>query len=176
MEMYSHSKWQHSNMKLTIDKMIQMSSMVSVVVVLEKVFEVLPNIQLTVVLLMAFIYFLTLTESLILVTVYTILDILLGGISLYAVPMFFAWNVFAVMVYFTKGKLNYLVVIGALFPIFYSITLGLPYIYMLQLDLVAYFIADIPFTLIFIGSNLVTIIWLYPMITRTLSTYMGERK
>jgi energy-coupling factor transport system substrate-specific component len=160
---------------MTIDRMMKISSMASIVVVLEKMLEFLPNIQLTVVLLMAFIFFLSLSESFILVTVYTMLDILLGGISLYALPMFVAWNLFALIVFFAKGNRVKLLIIGILFPIFYSLVLGLPYIYMLNIDFRLYYLADIPFTLIFIASNIVTILWLYKMIVKTLSNYMGEK-
>lgn len=162
-------------MKLSIDKMIQLSSMVSIVVVLEKIMEFLPNVQLTVVLLMSFILFLNLTESFLLVTVYTLLDILVGGISLYALPMFIAWNLFALVTYLAKGRFFKLIIIGVLFPIIYSLLLGLPYIYMLNINFVAYYIADIPFTLVFIGANVASIVWLYPVITKTLANYMGEK-
>lgn len=162
-------------MKLTIDKMVRMSSMASIVVVLEKVLEFIPNVQLTVVLLMVFIYYLTLPESLLLVTVYTFLDILLGGISLYAVPMFIAWSLFAVIVHYSKGHMNKLILIGIFYPIVYSVMLGIPYVLMLDMDIRAYFIADIPYTLVFIGANILTIYYLYPVITKTLENYMGEK-
>jgi hypothetical protein len=160
---------------MTIDRMMKISTMASIVVVLEKVLEFLPNIQLTVVLLMAFIFFLSLPEALILVTIYTILDILLGGISLYAIPMFFAWNLFAIIVFFAKGNLLKLLMIGTIYPIIYSLILGLPYIYALNIDFRLYYLADIPFTGIFIVGNIVTILWLYKMIVKQLSYYMGEK-
>ena len=159
---------------MTIDRMMKISTMASIVVVLEKVLEFLPNIQLTVVLLMAFIFFLSLPEALILVTIYTMLDILLGGISLYAIPMFIAWNLFAIIVFYVKGNLTKLIIIGSIYPIFYSLVLGLPYIYMLNIDFKLYYLADLPFTGIFIVGNIVTIIWLYPMIVKQLSYYMGD--
>ena len=163
-------------MRKELDKLIQLSMMTAIVVVLEKALESLPNIQLTVVLLMAFIYFLTLPEALLLATAYTLLDILLGGISLYAIPMIFAWNFFAFIVYLAKGRFKLLLIIGFLYPIFYSVALGLPYIYSLDLDIRAYFIADVPFTLVFMVANVLTILWLYPVITKTLSNYMGDIK
>jgi energy-coupling factor transport system substrate-specific component len=159
---------------MTIDRMMKISTMASIVVVLEKILEFLPNIQLTVVLLMAFIFFLSLPESLILVTIYTMLDILLGGISLYAIPMFIAWNLFAIIVFYAKGNVVKLILIGIIFPIIYSFILGLPYIYMLNIDFKLYYLADLPFTGIFIVSNVVTISWLYKMIVKQLSYYMGE--
>ena len=162
-------------MRKELDKLVQISTMSAIVFVLEKILEGIPNVQLTVVLLMAFIYFLNLSESLLLATTYTLLDVLLGGISLYAIPMFIAWNFFALIVFFAKGKFKTLLIIGLLYPIFYSILLGLPYIYILKIDIRAYFIADIPFTAIFMVANFLTILWLYPVITKTLGNYMEER-
>lgn len=163
-------------MRKELDRLIQISMMTSIVVVLEKMLEGIPNVQLTVVLLMSFIYFLSLPESLLLATAYTLLDILLGGVSLYAIPMIIAWNFFALITYLAKGKFKTLLIIGLLYPIFYSILLGLPYIYSLQLDIRAYFIADIPFTAVFMVANFLTILWLYPVITKTLGNYMGDVK
>jgi hypothetical protein len=163
-------------MRKELDKLIQISMMTSIVVVLEKALESIPNVQLTVVLLMAFIYFLSLPEALLLATAYTLLDILLGGVSLYAIPMIIAWNFFAFIVYLAKGKLKTLLIIGFIYPIFYSVLLGLPYIYSLNLDIRAYFIADIPFTLVFMIANVLTIVWLYPIITKTLASYLGDQR
>jgi energy-coupling factor transport system substrate-specific component len=160
---------------MTVRRMIIIATMITITVALEQFMAVLPNIQLTIVLLMVFISVLNLPESLILVLVYTILDNIIGGISIYFVPMLFAWSIYAVVVYFLKSNHQRLIIFGAIFPIFFSIVLGVPYIIINGLDPLGYFIADIPFTVIFIVNNLLTVAWLYPILQKTLVKAIGGK-
>jgi hypothetical protein len=160
---------------MTVRRMIIIATMITIVVALEQLMVVLPNIQLTIVLLMVFISVLNLPESLILVLVYTILDNIIGGISIYFVPMLFAWSLYAIVVYYLKNNHHRLIIFGAVFPIFFSIILGVPYIVINGLDPLGYFIADIPFTVIFIVNNLLTVAWLYPILQKTLVKAIGGK-
>jgi hypothetical protein len=160
---------------MTVRRMIIIATMITIVVALEQLMAMLPNIQLTIVLLMVFISVLNLPESLILVLVYTILDNFIGGISIYFIPMLFAWSIYALVVYYLKRNHQRLIIFGALFPIIFSVLLGVPYIIIHQLDPIGYFIADIPFTVIFIVNNLLTIAWLYPILQKTLVKAIGGK-
>jgi hypothetical protein len=122
---------------------------------------------------MVFISALNLPESLILVLIYTILDNIIGGISIYFIPMLVAWSIFAIIVYFIKNSIKKLIIFGGFFPILFSVALGVPYIIINRLDPIGYFIADIPFTAIFIVNNLLTIAWLYPILQKTLVKVIG---
>lgn len=160
---------------MTVRRMIIIATMITIVVALEQLMVVLPNIQLTVVLLMVFISVLNLPESLILVLIYTILDNIIGGISVYFIPMLAAWSIFAVIVYMIKNNFKRLIWFGSLFPLLYTIFLGVPYIIINSLDPLGYFIADIPFTAIFIVNNLLTIAWFYPILQKTLVKVIGGK-
>jgi|GEM_PF-1358626 len=160
---------------MTVRRIIILATMVTIVVALEQLMAMLPNIQLTVVLLMVFISALTFPESVVMVLAYTILDGVIGGMSLYFIPMLFSWLFFTIMVYLIRGNLKKLVFFGAVFPIFYSILLGVPWIIINRLDPIGYFLADIPFTAIFIVNNILTVLWLYPVLQKTLIKVIGGK-
>jgi energy-coupling factor transport system substrate-specific component len=160
---------------MSIRRIVILATMITIVVTLEQLLSMLPNIQLTIVLLMVFISVLNFPESLILVLVYTILDNVLGGFSIYFIPMLFAWSLFAIVVYFIRGKHRDLVIFSAIFPVIFSVALGVPAIIIQSMNPVGYFIADIPFTVIFIVNNIITVVWLYPVLQKTLVKAIGRK-
>ena len=157
---------------MRLNKYTQIILMSSIVLVLEKIFEGIPNVQFTIDLFMLFIAFLNFHETFIFTNIYVLIDNLLSGFSLYSIPMFIAWNIFAILVYLSNRNFKMLLFLGIFYPVLYSLILGIPYIYIYNLDFKAYFIADLPFTLIFIVSNSISIYLLYPIMIKKLENIL----
>jgi len=120
----------------------------------------LPNIQLT------FLFFIVAAsifdeiKLLTMIMIYVTIDMLLGGFvpQLY-LGWFMAW---LVMIFDFK----YLSAILA--PLVYTVTIGFASIVMYNLNVVAYFTADLPYTIALISSTLLTVIWLYDPLHKTI--------
>jgi hypothetical protein len=88
------------------------------------------------------------------------------GFDLYLIPMFIAWVGFAVVSKLIKRVDNVLqsFIIGG-YAIVYALSFIPLSVGLYGIPLVAYIIADIPFTIILIINNFLTVLWLKPLIT-----------
>jgi hypothetical protein len=162
---------------MTIKRLVMITAMVSIVVVQETLLTILPNIQLTVLLLFLFSSVLSFKESLVLVFVYVFADSLIMG-SLYPLqiaPLIIAWSLIPMMNHsFLKNiKNEYIIgITGMMFSFLY----GLVFIPFRALEVgvfnfKAYFVADLPFEIIMAISSLLTIIWLYRPLKKVLDQF-----
>lgn len=148
-------------------RLLFISLSVAIIFTLEQAMMFLPNIQLTTLLIIIFVSYFTFKESVIMISIYVLIDNLyLGGFNIfYMMPMFIAWNMIPV-VYHTvlrKTKNEYILAsFGFIFGFVYGWTF-IPFV-MIQTGMdnfVPYLVADIPFELLMALSNFLTIIWLY---------------
>jgi energy-coupling factor transport system substrate-specific component len=125
----------------------------------------LPNIQLTVLLIMLYSRVLGTKKSLIVVFVHVLLDNLIFGFNiLYFISMLIGWSVIPLSINSVFKRIENVYLLGLL-GILYSIIYVLPFmavnVLILKVDFYAYLIADIPFTAVLAISSFLSIIWAY---------------
>jgi hypothetical protein len=67
-----------------------------------------------------------------------------------------------------------LALIGSIHGLIYAFCYAIGGIIFYQIDIVAYMLADIPFTILLVVSNFITIIWLYKPLHKILSIFLSE--
>lgn len=148
-------------------RLLFVSLSIAIIFTLEQALMFLPNIQLTTLLIILFVSFFTFKESIIMVSVYVIIDNLyLGGFNVfYMMPMFIAWNLIPILYHtvLLKTKNEYILAgFGVIFGFIYG-WIFIPFV-MIQTGIdnfLPYLIADIPFEVLMALSNFLTILWLY---------------
>ncbi|MGE4572269.1 MAG: hypothetical protein AB7E09_05935 [Candidatus Izemoplasmatales bacterium] len=147
----------------------------SILIVQEYVLQFLPNIQLTTLLILVYTYVFGLKKTSMIVLVHVFIDnLLLGSIGMIHVwlPMLLAWLLitflFSLLIKKTHNLLVYAFsayLFGHLYGLIFVPFQGL----LLNVPMIPYLIADIPFQLIMAITNFLTILWLFPVLSKFLS-------
>jgi hypothetical protein len=148
----------------------------AVIVVLESLLSGIPNVQLTVVLLMVFGAVFPKRMFLPFLAAYVLIDnftglVLIGSLDpIIIVPMFLGWTILVYSAHAIRRRpLYWQIAFGVLFAFVYG-WIYLP-AHMLRFGLTTfwpYLVADFPFELMMAASNLVTVPLLYPLLTTLL--------
>lgn len=147
---------------MELRKLAILSFLVALTVALEQVMQFLPSVQLTTLLIVLIATKFDLKSSILAVITYVLLDNMLGGFGVHTIPMFVGWSLFAVTIHFVRNKSEFtLAIISLVFGLFYGIILGVPSIVIYQVNPIAYIISDLPFTLVFMLVNFLTVLWLF---------------
>lgn len=148
-------------------KMMMISLSIAILFTQEQLLVFLPNIQLTVLLILVFVSVYSFKESIILITGYVLLDSLyMGGLNpFYLIPMMLAWYLIPIS-YHTVMRRTTNEVKLALFAFVFGFVYGWMFIpfRMMQLginELWPYIIADLPFEIIMATTGLLTVLWMY---------------
>lgn|SRR5690554_4998836 len=147
---------------MELRKLAILSFLVALTVALEQVMQFLPSVQLTTLLMVLIAMKFDVKSSILGAITYVLLDNMLGGFGVHTIPMFLSWSIFVITIHVVKSKNEFTLAILSLgFGLFYGIMLGIPSIVIYQVNPIAYIIADIPFTLVFMLVNFLTVLWLY---------------
>jgi len=135
----------------------------------------LPNVQLTVLLIILFVSVFSFKESMIMITSYVFLDSLyMGGFNVfYMVPMMLSWYLIPLSYHTilrrTKNELKLALfamvfgfIYGWMFIPFNMIQTGIP-------NFIPYLISDIPFELIMATTGFLTVLWMFKPLYKVLS-------
>lgn len=137
----------------------------AILFVQELVLSFLPNIQLTILLIMLYSRVLKTKKTLIIIFVHVLLDNLVFGFNiLFFISMIIGWSIIPLTINSIFKKVENVYLLGLL-SIIYAFIYVLPFlvvnVLILKIDLYAYLIADLPFTAILAVSGFVSIIWVY---------------
>lgn len=161
---------------MSTKRLLLIAFAVTITFVQEQALLMLPNVQLTVVLMFVFVSVFTYKESVIYILVYVLLDNLyLGGFSLFSlIPMLVAWNLIPIVYHTVLRKTTdekVLAVAAFLFGFVYSWSFIPGAILMYGLDGVweYYLLADIPFEIILAVTGFLSVLWLYQPLFRIVS-------
>jgi len=148
-------------------KMMMISLSIAIVFTQEQLLVFLPNIQLTVLLIVVFVSVFSFMESIILITGYVLLDSLyMGGLNpFYLVPMLIAWYLIPISYHTIMRKTTNEVKLS-LFAFVFGFVYGWVFIpfRMIQTgitELWPYFVLDLPFEIIMATTGLLTVLWIY---------------
>lgn len=143
----------------------------SILVVQEQILAFLPNIQLTLFLMVVFSKKLGLIRTIIIITCYTLIDGLIGGPFniIYITFMLIGWLIIPILLCTIFKKVEsplYLALLGVMFAFTYSWINIIPNLILTSATIISYLIADYPFELLLAASSFLSILWLYTPIER----------
>lgn len=143
----------------------------SILVVQEQILAFLPNIQLTLFLMVLFSKKLGLIRTIIIITCYTLIDGLVGGPFniIYIIFMLIGWLIIPILLCTIFKKVQsplYLALLGVMFAFTYSWINIIPNLILTSASIISYLIADYPFELLLAASSFLSILWLYTPIER----------
>jgi hypothetical protein len=158
-------------------RMIIIAMLTTIMLVLEQVMVILPNIQLTTLLIVLFSKHFKLKESIIMIIVYVILDSLwMGAFNLfYMIPMIIGWSVIPITIHLVfKKPINIykLATFGMVMGFIYGWTFVPFNVFMTGVPIQAYLIADLPFQIMMGVTNFLTILWLYQPLDSIYKVYI----
>ena len=143
----------------------------SILVVQEQILAFLPNIQLTLFLMVVFSRKLGLIRTIVIITCYTLIDGLVGGPFniIYITFMLIGWLIVPILLCTVFKKVQsplYLALLGVMFAFTYSWINIIPNLILTSATIISYLIADYPFELLLAASSFLSILWLYTPIER----------
>ncbi len=163
-------------------KMIMISLSIAIVFTQEQLLVFLPNVQLTVLLILLFVSVYSFKESMILITGYVLLDSLyMGGLNpFYLIPMLLSWYLIPVSYHTIMRKTTNEVKLS-IFAFAFGFVYGWVFIpfRMVQTgidELWPYLVADLPFEIIMATTGLLTVLWLFKPLHSTMEQIMKSKK
>lgn len=140
----------------------------SILVVLEYLFLSLPNISLTPLIFAVYFSARSYRQSMYLITIYMLVEIVQWGFGLWILPMWLGWILWAVIVKSVKLPVY---ISGVFFAYLYGL-LFMPLTVMVYgVDWWGYLVADFPFATSMAIGNLLTLSLLYEKLSKFLTNY-----
>lgn len=159
------------NSRFTIRDIAIIAACISIIFVQEQILSFLPNIQLTILLLVVYSKRLGFIRTSIIVVVHTFLDCLVtGSLNLYYFPfMMLGWMIipFIITIFFRRCENSFiLAIMGTIFALIYCWIFIIPNIlipngFMNITSIINYLIADLTFEILLAASSFISILWLY---------------
>lgn len=151
--------------QITIKDMVIIALLSALLFVLELALQVLPNIQLTVLLIVLFSKKLGLIRTSIIVLIHTLLDSFVNGFSIIYFPvMLIGWLIIPITLTTIFKKVEepiYLALLGVLYSFLYSWIFAITSVIVANVNFFDYLLADILFELLLASSSFLSILWLY---------------
>lgn len=138
----------------------------AILFVQEQLLTILPNVQLTVFLIVLYSKVFGLTKTLIIVLLHTILDnLIMGSFSIYYLPfMLIGWMIIPIIICLFFKKVDnaiVLAIIGTVCSFIYSWLFAIGQVLLTNVSLIAYLVSDITFEIVLALSSFLSILWLY---------------
>ncbi|MCF0115033.1 MAG: hypothetical protein HUJ56_06735 [Erysipelotrichaceae bacterium] len=153
-------------MKLSIKQLTLIAFLAVILFVQEEVLTFLPNIQLTIFLLVLYGKKLSLKENVLIIVIHVLLDnLVMGSFNMLYMPfMLIGWLVIPISLHTIFKEVNDtipLAFLGILFSLIYSWLYIIPNVLVLHVNFTHYLMADILFEVVLAGSSFLSILLLY---------------
>lgn len=149
--------------------------LLSLLIAQEELLVFIPQVQLTVVLIIVFAQFLSYKELIPLLLAYVLLDnMIMGSLSLlYSLPMFFSWPLLGIVARALRNKPDYvLFALGIVFAFIYSWSfIPVNMIVQANFDPWAYLVIDFPWEVVLAINSAGTFLLFYKPLTALFETY-----
>ncbi len=151
---------------MRVKEIVILALLTTILIVQEQILAILPNIQLTFLLIFLYTKVLGFKKSVIIISIYVVIDCLINSSLGLAtiIPMFIGWQLIPLTLCTVAKKLNSatsLAILSIPLSIAYALCFAVAVVIVGQIPIREYLIADIPFTLVLALSSFLTIWWLY---------------
>lgn len=162
-----------------LQRIVLISILTGILFVQEQILTPLPNIQLTIFLIVVYSVVFNFTESILMIIVHVVLDnILLGSLNLVTFPfMLIGYLIIPITIKTVFRKIRSpraLALLGILYSLIYSWIFIIPNIWLLKIPFLVYLIQDIPFEILLAASSFLTILWLYEPFKNIIDMYIPQ--
>lgn len=143
----------------------------------EQLLSILPNIQLTILLIMVYSCTLKMKKTMIIVTIHVILDNIISFNPVFLVFMLIGWLIIPISLNTIFKKIREplsLAFLSILFAFIYSFTMIIPNLFLYEINLLNYFLMDLPFEIILATSAFITVLWLYKPLIRIINRLLYD--
>lgn len=147
----------------------------AILFVQEQLFSFLPNIQLTVFLIVLYTKTFKYFKTIIIILIHCLLDNLINGSFILFPFAFIGWCFIPVLIsIFANGSDNpiILAIIGIFGSFLYSWMMIIPNVFIYSINIIVYLSGDIIFELILAFSSFLTILWLYNPCKKLFNQYL----
>ena len=141
----------------------------------EQVFAFLPNIQLTVFLLIVYSKMLGYKKTLLIICIHVLLDnLIMGSMNpVFMTFMMIGWSIIPMVLHIVKVESSIgLALLSIVFAFIYSWVYIVPNVLVYEVDFMAYLLADIPFEVLLAMSSFITTLWLYEPCKKVFIKYL----
>ena len=153
----------------SVRRLALLAVLTTILFVQEELLIFIPNVQLTFMLLVVYATTLRLGEAFIIMLTHVLLDnLFMSSFRVEVIlPMLTGYSILILLAYLFKNKNEYILAgIGVLGSIIYALSFALFNSILLDIEMLPYIIADIPFTIILCMSSALTILFLYKPIKK----------
>ena len=154
------------NKKITVYDIALIALLTAILSIQEMMLSFIPNVQLTVFLLILFSKKLGFTKTSLIILIHVLIDnLVMGSFNVIYVPfMFLGWMMIPILLCTVFKKINSnitLAFISILFALIYSWVYIIPNVIITEVDAIAYLVADIPWEIILALSSFISTLLLY---------------
>lgn len=171
-------------MHFSVKDIVVVAACISIVFVQEQILSFLPNIQLTILLLILYSKKLGLIKTSIIIVIHSFLDCLVtGSLNIYYFPfMLIGWVFIPIIIkiFFKKTESVFiLAVMGIVFSLLYSWIYIIPNVLIpnesiTKVGIINYLVADATFEVLLASSSFLSILWLYNPCSKAFDKILKE--
>lgn len=166
--------------KIIIYDIVLIALLASILFVQEQLLSFLPNIQLTFLLIVLYSKKIGLYNTSLIILIHVLLDSLFTSSFsvLYTVPMFVGLIFIPISLNTIFKKVESHIVLACLsilYAVFYSLMFLISFVIILQVDPIAYLVADSIFQVLLGASSFLTILILYPPLSKLFTELLNTR-
>ena len=157
--------------KKLIMKIVMTALLTAIIFVQEELLSFIPNVQLTVLLLVVYGAYCGPKWGTIIVLLHVFLDnLFVGSLTIYVMlPMFIGWEIIMLASYFVRKKNIYIKAsVAGIGALLYCGIFVLSSVVFYKVDFKAYVAADIIFEIILVVCSVITVLWLFNPIYKVL--------
>lgn len=164
---------------MTTKNLVLISVFSAIIFALEQALIFLPNITLTVFLIILFSKCLDLKKSLLVILIYVLLDNLFMGTMnpIFLVFIFLGWSIIPITLHTIFKNINHTIILACLslvYSLLYCLSYVIPTVLIYHIDPVVYLMNDVVFEIILMISSFVSVLWLYEPCYKVLKRYVTD--
>lgn len=156
-------------------EIVVLALLAALLFVQEQALTFLPNIQLTVFLLIVYSKMLGYKKTLVIIFVHVLLDnLIMSSMNpLFMTFMLTGWSMIPIILHIVKVESSMgLALLSIVFAFIYSWVYIIPNVLVYEMDFMAYLMADIPFEVLLSMSSFITTLWLYEPCRKVFIKYL----
>mgnify|MGYP003292215319 CR=1 FL=1 len=160
-----------NNQQISIKHITIIASMATILFVQEQLLTFIPNVQLTFLLISLYTVVFGFKKTSLIIFIHILLDnIVMGSFNpIVMLPMYIGYELCSLLVYLVNDKnLVLITIMASIGSVIYCLAFMVANAFFLNIDILAYYVADIPFEIILIISTILSIMYLFRPLEKVL--------
>lgn len=154
----------NNNQQMSIKQITIIASMATILFVQEQLLTFIPNVQLTFLLISLYTVVFGFKKTSLIIFIHILLDnIVMGSFNpIVMLPMYIGYELCSLLVHSVRKKNTVIITIMAsIGSIIYCLAFMIANAFFLNIDILAYYVADIPFEIILVISTILSVMYLF---------------